>query len=226
MKHRTLAIAVGLSTLIASAAPPFLAQERVDSDINAKIRKEAQDNSKILRTLHYLTDVYGPRLTGSPNLKAAGEWAIKEMASWGFANGRLEPWDFARPGWTNDVAVGAIVSPVKDKLEFEVLAWTPSTDGTIKAKAFNLITPDAADEGRARDLPGERQGTASRMPSCSSAGRSRCPSTWSRQPSARRTTWRGAATTRRRRAADATDAADEAAVMSRPRARARCRPPT
>ena len=57
--------------------------------------------------MHYLTDVYGPRLTGSPNLKAAGEWAVKEMASWGFTNGRLEPWDFGRPGWTNDVAIGA-----------------------------------------------------------------------------------------------------------------------
>ena len=57
--------------------------------------------------MHYLTDVYGPRLTGSPNLKAAGEWAIKEMASWGFVNGRLEPWDFGRPGWVNELAVGA-----------------------------------------------------------------------------------------------------------------------
>jgi hypothetical protein len=145
MKYRALAIAVGVSTLVVSAAPPYFAQEgaqeRIDADINARIRKEAQDNSRILRTLHYLTDVYGPRLTGSPNLKAAGEWAIKEMASWGFANGRLEPWDFARPGWTNELAVGAIVSPVKDKLEFEVLAWTPSTDGTVKAKAFNLVTP-------------------------------------------------------------------------------------
>jgi carboxypeptidase Q len=146
MTHRTLAIAVGLSALVASAAPPYFAQtaaqERLDADINAKIRKEAQDNSKILRTMHYLTDVYGPRLTGSPNLKAAGEWAVREMASWGFTNGRLEPWDFARPGWTNDVAIGAILSPVKDKLEFEVLAWSPSTDGTVKAKAVNIITPD------------------------------------------------------------------------------------
>ena len=142
MKYRSLAIAVGLSAFVASAAPPFLAQERVDADINAKIRKEAQDNSKILRTMHYLTDVYGPRLTGSPNLKAAGEWAVKEMASWGFTNGHLEPWDFARPGWTNDVAIGAALSPFKDKLEFEVLAWTPSTDGTVKAKAVNIIAPD------------------------------------------------------------------------------------
>ena len=142
MKHSTFAIAVGVCALAVATAPPFAAQERVDAEINAKIRKEGQDNSKIMRTMHYFTDVYGPRLTGSPNLKAAGEWAIKEMASWGFENGRLEPWDFARPGWSNDVAIGAIVSPVKDKLEFEVLAWTPGTQGTVKAGAFNLIAPD------------------------------------------------------------------------------------
>ncbi|HET7220937.1 MAG TPA: M20/M25/M40 family metallo-hydrolase [Vicinamibacterales bacterium] len=142
MKHSTFAIALGVSALVMTAAPPFAAQERIDADVNAKIRNEGQNNSRIMRTMHYLTDVYGPRLTGSPNLKAAGEWAIKEMASWGFENGRLEPWDFARPGWSNDVAIGAIISPVKDKLEFEVLAWTPSTEGTVKARAYNLITPD------------------------------------------------------------------------------------
>ena len=62
------------------AASPFAAQERnerVDAEINAKIRKEGMDNSQIMRTLHYLADVYGPRLTGSPNHKAAGEWAVK-----------------------------------------------------------------------------------------------------------------------------------------------------
>jgi hypothetical protein len=142
MTHRALAIAVGVSVLVASTAPPFAAEERIDAEINAKIRKEGMDNSRILRTLHYLTDVHGPRLTGSPQLKSAGEWAIKEMASWGFSNGRLEPWDWGYPGWTNEVAIGAIVSPVRDKLEFEVVAWTPSTDGTVKAKAFNMIPPE------------------------------------------------------------------------------------
>jgi carboxypeptidase Q len=142
MTHRVLALAAGVSAIVAFSAPPFAAQEKIDADINAKIRAEGTKNSKILRTLHYFTDVYGPRLTGSPNLAAAGEWAIKEMASWGFVNGHLEPWDFARPGWSNEVAVGAILSPVKDKLEFEVLAWTPSTKGTIKAKAYNMILPD------------------------------------------------------------------------------------
>ena len=52
---------------------------RLDADINAKIRQEENSHSQIMRTLHMLTDVYGPRVTGSPNLKAAGEWAIKQM---------------------------------------------------------------------------------------------------------------------------------------------------
>jgi carboxypeptidase Q len=142
MTQRALAIAVGVCVFIVSMAPPYAAEEYIDAEINTKIRKEGMDNSKIMRTLHYFTDVYGPRLTGSPQLVAAGEWAIQEMASWGFANSRLEPWEWGYPGWTNDVAIGAIVSPVKDKLEFEVLAWTPSTDGTVKAKAFNMIVPD------------------------------------------------------------------------------------
>src|SRR5215510_11987531 len=130
-----------LLALVACISGLVVAEERPDQAVFWKIRQEGTGNSQILRTLHMLTDVYGPRLTGSPNLKAAGEWAIKEMASWGFVNGRLEPWDFGRPGWTNDVAIGAIVTPVRDKLEFEVLAWTQSTDGTVKAKAVNIVPP-------------------------------------------------------------------------------------
>ena len=146
--------------------------------------------------MHYLTDVYGPRLTGSPNLKAAGEWAVKEMASWGFTNGHLEPWDFARPGWTNDVAIGAAVSPFKDKLEFEVLAWTPSTDGTVKAKAVNIIAPDQpTKEELEKYLESVKASVQNAIVLVGGRGRSR--STWSRRPSGRRTTWREAATMRR-----------------------------
>ena len=114
----------------------------IDPDILAKIRKEAMDNSKIMRTLHYLTDVYGPRLTGSPNLKAAGEWAIKQMGEWGFDNGHLEPWEFGHPGWTNERLSAHIVSPIKEPLTCEVLAWTPSTNGTVSAQAFQLTPPN------------------------------------------------------------------------------------
>ena len=87
------------------------------------------NRSQVMRTLHFLTDVYGPRLTGSPSLKAAGEWAVKTMEGWGMKNGHLEPWDFGHPGWTNDLAWGAITSPVKDTLVLEVLVVDPGHQG-------------------------------------------------------------------------------------------------
>src|SRR5579862_764129 len=94
---------------------PLAAQQRMDADINAKIRQEENSHSQIMRTLHFLTEVYGPRLTGTPSMKAAGEWSIKTMESWGFANGHLEPWDYGHPGWVNERFTGHIVAPVKDQ---------------------------------------------------------------------------------------------------------------
>jgi len=96
---------------IALAAP---AQSATDPDINKKIRAEETEHSPIMHTMHFLTDVYGPRLTGSPNHKAAADWAIKQMTDWGLVNAHLEPWDFGHPGWMNERASGYIVEPIKN----------------------------------------------------------------------------------------------------------------
>ena len=129
--------------VVVTATTPAWQGERVDVDqeLNARIRAEGEKNSQILRTLHYLTDVYGPRLTGSPNHKAAAEWTVKQMTEWGFTGGRLEPWDFGRPGWLNERFSGHIVAPVKDALVGEVLAWTPSTAGVVTAEAVQIVPP-------------------------------------------------------------------------------------
>ena len=119
----------------------LVAQERPDQQILWKIRQEGTANSQIMRTLHVLTDVYGPRLTGSPSLKAAGEWAIEQMQSWGMKNGHLEPWNFGHPGWTNERLAAYIVSPVKDSLVGEALAWTPGTNGAVKGAAVQVTLP-------------------------------------------------------------------------------------
>ncbi len=58
------------------------------------------------------------------------------MESWGFTNGHLEPWDFGHPGWVNERFTAHIISPVKDQLTCEVLAWTPGTEGTMTAQAL------------------------------------------------------------------------------------------
>ncbi len=113
-----------------------------ETEIQTRIRKEAMDNSQIMRTLHYFTDVYGPRLTGSPNHKAAADWAVKQMTAWGMANAHLEPWDFGHDGWANERTSAFIVAPIKETLSCEVLAWTPGTNGTVSAQVLQLTLPD------------------------------------------------------------------------------------
>ena len=137
-----LATAPGLPAASAQEQdpPPRPPTEKVDADIVWKIRREALEHSQIMRTLSVLTDVYGPRLTGSPNLRGAQDWVVQQAASWGLKNAHLEEWDFGHPGWLNDKTAVHIVSPVKDSLVVEALAWTPGTTGTITASTV-LIEP-------------------------------------------------------------------------------------
>src|SRR3954468_19157592 len=120
---------------------PLLAQSQSDKDLLERIRKEEQSNSQIMKTMHMFTDVYGPRLTGSPNHKAAADWAVKQMTSWGLKNAHLEPWDFGHVGWLNERFTGHIISPVKDVLTCEVLSWTPGTRGPVTARAYQMVLP-------------------------------------------------------------------------------------
>lgn len=143
MKNALIAVLAGFAV----AASPVLPSEKIDAEVNAKIRAEAENNSQIMRTMHYLTDVYGPRLTASPNFTNAAQWAVKQMTEWGFTNGKLEPFDFVnedgtpRPGWLNERFSAHVVSPMKDSLVGEVLAWTPSTVGTVTTEAINIVPP-------------------------------------------------------------------------------------
>ena len=134
------ALALGLIAILFSL--PLVVQSQSDKDLLERIRQEEKNNSQIMKTMHMLTDVYGPRLTGSPNHKAAAEWAVKQMTAWGLANAHLEPWDFGHVGWLNERFTGHIISPVKDVLTCEVLSWTPSTRGPVTAKAYQMILPD------------------------------------------------------------------------------------
>jgi carboxypeptidase Q len=130
-----------MGTALVAAVMAVGAEERINQDVYWKIRQEATSNSHVLRTMHMLTDVYGPRLTGSPNLKAAGDWAVKQMEMWGLKNGRMEPWDFGYPGWVNERLSAHIISPVQDSLVAEVLAWTPGTNGAVRASAVQMTLP-------------------------------------------------------------------------------------
>lgn len=138
MQNRRL---IALALIISLLSLPVVAQNGGD-DMLSRIRKEAMERSQIMKTMHMFTDMYGPRLTGSPNHKAAAEWAVKQMTAWGLENAHLEPWDFKHPGWLNERLTAHLISPVKDPLVCEVLAWTPSTKGTVQASVYQLVLPE------------------------------------------------------------------------------------
>ncbi|MDQ3804231.1 MAG: M20/M25/M40 family metallo-hydrolase, partial [Acidobacteriota bacterium] len=143
---RKLALLVALACLLdplgAGGRQEAARQERINAEVYWKIRREGTENSQVMRTVHHLTDRYGPRLTGSPNFKAAAEWAAKQMESWGLKNARLEPWDFGRAGWQNERLSAHLTAPVKDHLVCEALAWTPSTNGPAAGQAVQLVPPE------------------------------------------------------------------------------------
>jgi carboxypeptidase Q len=134
MKKRLFACVASLSVLL-------YAQEKIDEAADARMRSEELEHSKIMHTLHMLTDRYGPRVTGTPNHEMAAKWAAAEMTSWGMKNAHLEPWEFGHPGWLNESATANIVAPVHENLKFEVLAWTPSTNGKVTGSAIEIVPP-------------------------------------------------------------------------------------
>lgn len=137
MRRLLLALCAGGVAL----ATTLVAQERIDRDAIWKLRREGTDSSRVMQTVRVLTDVYGPRLTGSPNLKAAGQWAADEMKRWGLSETRLEPWEFGHAGWTNERLTAHLVRPVKEALVVEALAWTPGTKGVVRGTPVRVTLP-------------------------------------------------------------------------------------
>jgi hypothetical protein len=136
--RRRRSLAAALAIVATAAAVPLLgqSQERVDLEAIFKIKDEGLQRSKVMEITSYLTDVYGPRLTGSPNIRKAGEWAIKEMQGWGVVNTKLEPWGPFGRGWSNDRFVAHMTAPATATLIGYPKAWTPGANGPVKADAI------------------------------------------------------------------------------------------
>ena len=77
---------------------PALSQAPGLANINTQLRAQETKDSQLMWWLHEVTDVYGPRLTGSPGLRTAQDFAVGQMVKWGFSNVHLEAWNFNHPG--------------------------------------------------------------------------------------------------------------------------------
>jgi carboxypeptidase Q len=121
------------------------AQEKIDLQMVQKIKYEEYTNSKVMETLSYLTDVYGPRLTNSPNWFKAANWAKDELTKLGLVNVNIEPWGTFGRGWSVESFSLVMTEPTYDRLIAYPEAWTNSTNGIITGTPVLMDVKDVSD---------------------------------------------------------------------------------
>ncbi len=132
LRRRMIGILLIHAFLLPSAS---LAQSKIyeaPKEVFDKIKDEGMNRSQVMKTMNYMTDVNGPRLTGSPGMKRANEWTRDTLASWGLQNAQLESWGPFGRGWT----LKRYTAMVDGLASFPFLsypkAWSPGTD-TLKS---------------------------------------------------------------------------------------------
>ncbi len=118
--------------LVAATAGTAFAQDTPDPAMVQKIREEGLNHSKVMDIAFHLTDASGPRLSGSPGLKRAQDWAVNELKTWGMANAKREAWGKFGKGWEVQKNYVAMTVPYYHALIAIPKAWTPGTNGAIK----------------------------------------------------------------------------------------------
>ncbi len=116
-----------------------------ESDPIDRIKEEGLKHSQVMSTLSYLTDVIGPRLTGSPGMKRANEWTKSKLGEWGLENGNLESWGPFGRGWTLKRFSAQVVEPQCIPLIAYPKAWSPATDGLLTADVVYLDAKTESD---------------------------------------------------------------------------------
>ncbi|HKI01472.1 MAG TPA: M20/M25/M40 family metallo-hydrolase [Thermoanaerobaculia bacterium] len=146
---------LALALLLAAPSLSRGADEPVDLSMMTTIRDEGFRRSQVMDTLFHLTDVIGPRLTGSPQLKEANEWTRRQFESWGLANAHLEGYPFGR-GWSFSACEVRMVSPRQIPIAALPRAWTPGTKGPVKGEALRATLESEKDfEGYRGKLAGK-----------------------------------------------------------------------
>src|SRR5688572_27840265 len=134
-----------LLLLLAMPIVAQIQQERVDLDAIYKIKEEGLNRSQVMNTASYLTDVYGPRLTGSPQIKAAADWTKQKLTEWELANVNLESWGYFGRGWSNEKLSAQVVSPTSFPVIAYPKAWTPGTNGAVAGDVVIAILHNEQD---------------------------------------------------------------------------------
>jgi hypothetical protein len=134
------------TAVIASLVLPFLAlssgpapQESVDRAMIERIRREGLDNSKVYATFSHLVTTIGPRLTATPEHKAAAEWSRAQLAAYGLSEAHLESWEFGR-GWQLEKFTLEMIEPRYMPLIGYPEAWSASMSGEVEGAPVSIAS--------------------------------------------------------------------------------------
>jgi hypothetical protein len=141
-----------------AASSPQQQQQSPAKDPNdpiERIKDEGMNRSQVMQTLSYLSDVIGPRLTNSPNMRRANEWTRDKLSGWGLQSSHLESWGPFGRGWTLKSFSAQVIEPQAIPLIAYPKAWSPGTKGTLTA---NVIYVDAKNEAELNSYKGKLKG--------------------------------------------------------------------
>ncbi|MES1241296.1 MAG: M20/M25/M40 family metallo-hydrolase [Acidobacteriota bacterium] len=141
---RTHSALAALAALALALPAPSRAEEPADLAMVSRIRDEGIRHSQVMETVRELTDGLGPRLTGSPQLKAANDWTRQRLAEWGLANAHLESYSFGR-GWSFSRAAVHMTKPQEMPLLALPKAYTPGTGGPVRGPVAIAVLKKEAD---------------------------------------------------------------------------------
>jgi len=142
MRLTPLARGAAALALLAAARPARAQTLPVDDAVLRRIWSLGMDSSQVPTLLQALSDSIGPRLTGTPQMRAANEWAVANYTRWGIParNEQVGTWR----GWRRGTTHVDLVQPRTRTLDATVLAWSAGTKGR-DVTAPVVVLPDVAD---------------------------------------------------------------------------------
>ena len=124
-------LAVSMRWAAAALAQPPV-REPVDAAVLTRIREEGMQRSQAMEHVIWLSDIYGPRLTGSPTTQQAADWTMSQLRKWGLANVHLEHFPFGK-GWSLEHFSAVMTAPQVQPIIGLPKSWTRGTNGPINA---------------------------------------------------------------------------------------------
>jgi hypothetical protein len=137
-----IALVLCLTSVAATAT-----QSPVDLGTVSRIKQEALSRSQVMDHVSWLADVYGPRVTGTPNYARAADWAARRMTEWGLANVRQERFAFGQ-GWRVERFSAHLVDPVPQPIIGFPRTFSPSTNGPVTGEVVRVDIRSDADFAR------------------------------------------------------------------------------